>query len=118
MENETLPVPVARKRGRPVGADSEQTRRTIQRAARDLIADRGYHAATFQQIAQRAGVSRPTLHYYFPTREVLYEALLADIRDRVAECAATAAGEGSLLTQLAAFTSELGRLGAAEPALM
>ncbi|PRC58336.1 TetR/AcrR family transcriptional regulator, partial [Mycobacterium sp. ITM-2017-0098] len=28
MENETLPVPVARKRGRPVGADSEQTRRT------------------------------------------------------------------------------------------
>ncbi|PRC55403.1 TetR/AcrR family transcriptional regulator, partial [Mycobacterium sp. ITM-2017-0098] len=42
----------------------------------------------------------------------------ADIRDRVAECAATAAGEGSLLTQLAAFTSELGRLGAAEPALM
>lgn len=118
VENETLPVPVARKRGRPVGADSEQTRRIIQSAARDLIADRGYHAATFQQIAQRAGVSRPTLHYYFPTREDLYEALLADIRERLADCAATAAGAESLLTQLAAFTTELRRLGTAEPALM
>jgi AcrR family transcriptional regulator len=118
VENETLPVTLARKRGRPVGADSEQTRRTIQRAARDLIADRGYHAATFQQIAQRAGVSRPTLHYYFPTREDLYEALLADIRERVAECAATAEGAGSLLSQLAVFTIELRRVEAAEPALM
>lgn len=120
MQYETLPVPVpmARKRGRPVGADSEQTRRTIQRAARDVIADRGYHAATFQQIAQRAGVSRPTLHYYFPTREDLYDALLADIREQVAECAATAARAGSLLSQLAAFTTELRRLEAAEPALM
>ena len=118
MENETLVGPAARKRGRPVGADSGQTRRTIQRAARDLIAERGYHAATFQQIAQRAGVSRPTLHYYFPTREGLYAALLADIRDRVAECATAAVGAGSLRRQLAAFTAELQRLGAAEPALM
>jgi AcrR family transcriptional regulator len=118
VEYETLVGPAVRKRGRPVGADAGQTRRTIQSAARDLIAERGYHAATFQQIAQRAGVSRPTLHYYFATREDLYAALLADIRDRVAECAATAAGAGSLRRQLAAFTSELQRLGTAEPALM
>jgi hypothetical protein len=44
--------------------------------------------------------------------------LLADIRDRVAECAVAAAGAGSMRRQLAAFTAELHRLGTAEPALM
>ncbi|OAN28558.1 TetR/AcrR family transcriptional regulator [Mycolicibacterium iranicum] len=118
MENETLAAPLARKRGRPVGADSEQTRMLIMRAARDIIAERGYRAASFQQIAQRAGVSRPTLHYYFATREDLYDKLLCDVRERIQVCAATALAEESLLSQLAAFTAELGRLGAAEPALM
>lgn len=118
VEYETLAEPAIRRRGRPVGADSEQTRRIILGAARDLIAERGYHAATFQQIAQRARISRPTLHYYFATREDLYEKLLTDVRDRVDECAAAAAAAGSLRSQLAAFTSELGQLGTAEPALM
>ncbi|ORB30417.1 TetR/AcrR family transcriptional regulator [Mycolicibacterium parafortuitum] len=118
MHNETLAVTGGRKRGRPAGSDSEQTRRTILAAARDTIAERGYRAATFQLIAQRAGVSRPTLHYYFDTREELYDTLLADVCARVRQCAEVAAGEGSLRRQLAAFTSELGRLGAAEPAMM
>ncbi len=90
----------------------------IMRAARDIIAERGYQAASFQQIAQRAGVSRPTLHYYFATREDLYDKLLSDVRERIQACAATALAGGSLLSQLAAFTVELGRLGEAEPALM
>ena len=90
----------------------------IMRAARDIIAERGYRAASFQQIAQRAGVSRPTLHYYFATREDLYDKLLSDVRERIQACATTALAEGSLLCQLAAFTVELGRLGDAEPALM
>ncbi|MBB2990554.1 AcrR family transcriptional regulator [Mycolicibacterium iranicum] len=118
MENETLTVTAVRKRGRPVGADSEQTRRSILAAARDIIAERGYQAATFQQIAQRAGVSRPTLHYYFSTREDLYETLLADVRARMEQCAAVAVGSGCLRSQLAAFSAELHRLGSAEPALM
>jgi AcrR family transcriptional regulator len=101
-----------------VGADSEQTRRTILSAARDLIAQRGYHAATFQQIAAGAGVSRPTLHYYFPTREDLYANLLTEVSERVQQCAAEAARADSLRSQLAAFMAELHRLTAAEPALM
>ncbi|MGP4053373.1 TetR/AcrR family transcriptional regulator [Mycobacterium sp. 4D054] len=118
MEDDTPAAPAVRKRGRPVGADSEQTRRSIVRAARDLIADRGYHAATFQQIAARAGVSRPTLHYYFSTREELYEVLLADAREQLERCAADAMREVSLLPQLAAFTAGMQRLGAAQPALV
>ena len=101
-----------------MGADSEQTRKTILRAARDIIAERGYQAATFQQIARRAGVSRPTLHYYYPTREDLYDKLLTDVRDRVQQCADAALDKGALICQLAAFARELHRLGADEPALM
>ena len=66
----------------------------------------------------RAGVSRPTLHYYFATREDLYDKLLSDVCERIRGCATTALAEGSLLSQLATFTVELGRLGEAEPALM
>ncbi|WNG89956.1 TetR/AcrR family transcriptional regulator [Mycobacterium sp. ITM-2016-00317] len=118
MEYADPAVPPVRKRGRPVGADSEQTRRTIVRAAGELVAERGYHAATFQQIAARAGVSRPTLHYYYASREQLYEALLTDLRDNVDDCAAEAMPAGTLLTQLAAFIAGIQRLGAAQPALL
>lgn len=118
VEFEALIVPAVRRPGRPVGANSDQTRRTILCAARDVIAEHGYRAATFQQIALRAGVSRPTLHYYFATREQLYEVLLADVRAEVARCAAEATLAGSLLRQLEVFIAEMHRLGGAEPALM
>jgi len=118
VEDGALAQRAVRKRGRPVGADSEATRRTILSAARDLIAERGYHAATFQQIAKHAGVSRPTLHYYFATREDLYERLLADVCDQLRGCATAAAQAGSLRCQLAAFLREMHRLTTVEPALM
>ena len=118
MEFESLVARAARRPGRPVGADSEQTRRTILGAARDLLAERGYHAVTFQQIALRAGVSRPTLHYYFATREQLYEVLLSDVRAEVESCAAEAVLAGSLRRQLETFITEMHRLGGAEADLM
>lgn len=121
MENDTSPAPdtsALRRRGRPVGADSAATRRTIMGAARDLIAERGYHAATYQQIAVRAGVSRPTLHYYYASREELYAKLLDDIRLQVERCIAEAMRHCSLRRQLAAFMAEMHRLGTAEPNLM
>ncbi|KWX57015.1 TetR/AcrR family transcriptional regulator [Mycobacterium sp. NAZ190054] len=118
MEIDTVAGPAVRKRGRPVGADSEKTRRTIVCAARDLIAERGYHSATFQQIAARAGVSRPTLHYYYASREELYEVLLVDAREHVDMCAAEAIRADTLLGQLGVFSAGMHRLATAEPALM
>jgi AcrR family transcriptional regulator len=48
------------------------------RAAREVINERGYEAATFQAIAQRAGFSRPTMHYYFHTKEQVLDGLRCD----------------------------------------
>ena len=93
-----------------MGADAEVTRRKILDAAREVIVECGYGAATFQKIALRAGVSRPTLHYYFATREQVYEILLRDAYARVAECAVAAQRETGLRQQLAVFILAMQKL--------
>ena len=50
------------------------------------VNERGYHAATFQAIAMAAGLSRPTLHYYFASREEIYGMLVADASGVIADC--------------------------------
>ena len=86
-----------------MGADSAQTRSRILRAARDVINERGYEAANFQAIASRAGLSRPTMHYYFHTREDIHECLVAEAYSIVADCIAQAKREDTLLKQLSTF---------------
>ncbi|WP_236693842.1 TetR/AcrR family transcriptional regulator [Mycolicibacterium obuense] len=104
-----------RGRGRPVGADSERTRQTILRAARDVIALSGYGAATFQQMALRAGVSRPTLHYYFDTREQVYEALAQAVHAQIARYIAEAREFPEPRARLVAFTEAVAHLCREDP---
>lgn len=45
-------------------------------AARDVFVAQGYHAAAMDEIADRAGVSKPVLYQHFPGKLELYLALL------------------------------------------
>src|SRR3954469_24799433 len=45
-------------------------------AAQDIFAANGYHAAAMDEIAERAGVSKPVLYQHFPGKLELYMALL------------------------------------------
>jgi AcrR family transcriptional regulator len=45
-------------------------------AARDVFVAQGYHAAAMDEIAERAGVSKPVLYQHFPGKLELYLALL------------------------------------------
>lgn len=45
-------------------------------AAMDVFAKNGYHAAAMDEIAERAGVSKPVLYQHFPGKLELYMALL------------------------------------------
>ena len=45
-------------------------------AAKDVFVQRGYHAAAMDEIAERAGVSKPVLYQHFPGKLDLYLALL------------------------------------------
>ena len=47
----------------------------ILTAAADLFRERGYRAATLDEIAQRVGVSKPTLYGYFRSKEELLAAI-------------------------------------------
>ena len=101
------PITVARRRGRPVNSDSAETRNRILRAARLVINERGYQAATFQSISVRAGLSRPTLHYYFASRLDVYEALIEDSAGLVADLIAHARRPSTLAEQFSALVAAL-----------
>jgi AcrR family transcriptional regulator len=50
--------------------------RHIARVAARLFAERGYDATPVREIVKAAGVSKPTLYYYFRSKEGLASALL------------------------------------------
>jgi TetR/AcrR family transcriptional regulator len=45
-------------------------------AAQEVFATYGYQGATIDEIADRAGISKPNLHYYFKRKRDLYLAVL------------------------------------------
>ncbi len=51
--------------------------RHIARAAARLFAERGYDATSVREIVEAAGVAKPTLYYYFRSKEGLAQALLS-----------------------------------------
>jgi AcrR family transcriptional regulator len=51
-------------------------RRQLLTAAQEVFVENGYHAAAMDEIAERAGVSKPVLYQHFPGKLELYLALL------------------------------------------
>jgi len=62
------------------------SRARILAVAREEFATRGFNAARLQDIAERAGLTHPTLLYHFGSKEGLYSAV---IEDAVGDWAAT-----------------------------
>lgn len=48
----------------------------LLKAAREVFATQGYHAAAMDDIANHAGVSKPVLYQHFPSKLELYLALI------------------------------------------
>jgi TetR/AcrR family transcriptional regulator len=61
---------------RPKNCSAEER---ILAAARQVFIDRGLGGARMQTIADRAGANKALLHYYFRTKERLYESVLENI---------------------------------------
>jgi AcrR family transcriptional regulator len=101
------PIMAARRRGRPVNSDSAETRSRILRASRQVINERGYQAATFQAIAVAAGLSRPTLHYYFDSREEIYQSLIAEASVVIADFIVEAQRPKTLVEQFSALVTAI-----------
>ncbi len=57
--------------------DSASKRAELLRAAKDLFYRRGYHRTSLADVAGQAGVPLGNVHYYFPTKQALAEAVVA-----------------------------------------
>lgn len=58
------------------GDEATQIRDKILSGAEEVFARFGLRGATTAMIAERAGVSKPHIYYYFPSKEALYIAVL------------------------------------------
>jgi|SRR5580658_6525211 TetR/AcrR family transcriptional regulator len=71
---------VARTNGR-AAAIRERNEAKLLKAAQAVFAKKGFSGATTAEIARRAGIPKPNLHYYFRTKRLLYAAVLDGILD-------------------------------------
>lgn len=91
---------------RKTGSMAETTRPRIREAAARLFSKAGYDAVTMRGIGAEAGLSAGALYRYFPDKESLAAALLADAvekRDRVLDRALGAAATSGTVEALEAF---------------
>lgn len=65
-------------------------RHRLFEAAIALIAERDFAGTTVDAIAERAGVAKGTVYYNFPSKQALFEALLAQGMDELEQRLATA----------------------------
>ena len=69
-----------------ISQDQKETnRRAVIEAAADIIADKGFKAATMRQIAKAAGMGEATIYNYFPTKEAILYAYYQDHMDACIE---------------------------------
>ncbi len=59
----------------------KKNRAAILEAALDVFSAQGYRGATVDEIATAAGLSKPNLLYYFPSKDAMHQALLARLLD-------------------------------------
>ena len=102
---------------RRVPTDAEERPRTgrMPRSARraqllesalDVFVAQGYHAAAMDDIAERAGVSKPVLYQHFPSKLELYLALLDNACDQVIEGVRDALASTNVNKERVAATTE------------
>ncbi len=59
----------------------QKNRESILDAALEVFSQHGFRGATLDQIADGAGLSKPNLLYYFPSKEAVHKALLTGLLD-------------------------------------
>jgi len=64
---------------RPKTRIQQKNSETILEAALEVFSQHGFRGATLDQIAEVAGLSKPNLLYYFPSKEAIHARLLSGL---------------------------------------
>lgn len=57
-------------------SSENNTKDTIFATAAQLFAQKGYNGVSMREISERSGVTKPTIYYYFGSKEGIYEELI------------------------------------------
>jgi AcrR family transcriptional regulator len=98
-----------------------ERRRELLAAARDVFVEKGFSAASVDDIVARAGVARGTFYLYFQDKRSIFEALVDDFLTRIAACVRSidiAPGAPPPAVQLRANILRVVQLSLAEPAIV
>ncbi len=64
---------------------NNQTELAIIEAARKIFISKGYSGTTMEKIATEANVSKASLHYYYRSKDKLFEIVLSEVREIIQE---------------------------------
>ncbi len=62
---------------------NESTEERILEAARQVFQTKGLQGARMQEIADKAGINKAMLHYYYRSKELLFEAVFEEATNRI-----------------------------------
>ncbi|MCI2399013.1 TetR family transcriptional regulator C-terminal domain-containing protein [Aliiroseovarius subalbicans] len=88
---------------RPRTRIQERNRGTILEAALEVFSRHGFRGATLDQIAKAAGLSKPNLLYYFPSKEAIHVELLSGLMTNWLEPLEALNAEGDPIEEIIAY---------------
>ena len=88
---------------RPRSRIQQKNREVILDAALEVFSLHGFRGATVDQIAEVAGLSKPNLLYYFPSKEEVHKALLTGLLDTWLDPLRAMDPEGEPLTEIMGY---------------
>lgn len=65
---------------------------SVMAAAEELFEEKGYDAASIDDIAFRTGISKSTLYVYFKSKQIIWDSIVCKYMESLLETAKTAAG--------------------------
>jgi AcrR family transcriptional regulator len=95
---------------RPQSPDYDRRREAILTAAAQLYAKKGFSGASVAALAKACHTSKSLIYHYFPSKDDILYAVMAEHLDALTEAAETACASGSTDARLRALTVAFMRL--------
>ena len=80
--------------GAALSAKGRRTRRSLLEASEVVFAELGWETASIVKITETAGVSQGTFYRYFPSKQAIFDELVADLNRRVRHAMSEGAARG------------------------